>query len=65
MKYELLFPDQIKNAIKRNIPVVLPVGVLEYHSKHCVVGVDTLLVIKALEIIDESITIVEKEFGFI
>jgi len=48
MRYEMMFPDQIRKAIKEHWPVVLPVGVLEYHAEHCVVGVDTLLVVRLL-----------------
>ena len=35
MRYELMFPDQIRRAIDENWPVLVPVGVLEYHSEHC------------------------------
>ncbi|HOV22456.1 MAG TPA: creatininase family protein [bacterium] len=58
MKYEMMFPDQIRKAIKDNTPVVLPVGVIEYHSEHLVVGVDTLLIIRALEIIEKEMDVV-------
>jgi len=58
MKYENMFPEQIREAIKKNIPVVLPVGVIEYHSEHLSVGVDTLLVLKALEEIEKEMEII-------
>ncbi|MCM8769647.1 MAG: creatininase family protein [Candidatus Omnitrophica bacterium] len=58
MKYELMFPDQIRQAIDENWPAVLPVGVLEYHSEHCVVGVDLLLVIRALEHLEKEMKLV-------
>ncbi len=32
MRFELMFPDQIRKAIKEHWPVVLPLGVLEYHG---------------------------------
>jgi len=54
MRYEMLFADQLRAAIQKNTPVVLPVGVLEYHSEHCVFGVDTLLIEKALEILEKE-----------
>ena len=44
MRYELMRPSQIREAIKRRTPVVLPLGVLEYHSEHLPVGMDTLAV---------------------
>jgi len=58
MKYEMMFPDQIRKGIDENLPVVLPAGVIEYHSEHLVVGVDTLIVIKALEILEKEMDII-------
>ena len=49
-----MYPHQISQAIEENWPVVLPLGVLEYHGEHSVAGVDTLLVIRALEIIEKE-----------
>lgn len=42
MRFELMLPHQIKTAIAENWPVVLTVGVLEYHGEHSGVGMDTL-----------------------
>ena len=42
MRYELMLPHQIRTAIAGNWPVVLPLGVLEYHGEHMAVGMDTL-----------------------
>ena len=58
MRYEMMFPDQIGKALKESYPVVLPVGVLEYHAEHCVVGVDTLLIIRALELLEKELDII-------
>ncbi|HOK57031.1 MAG TPA: creatininase family protein, partial [bacterium] len=58
MRYENMFPEQIREAIKKNIPIVLPVGVIEYHSEHLCIGVDTLLVLKALEEIEKEMEII-------
>jgi len=58
MRYELMWPAQIRQAIKDNWPVVLPVGVLEYHGEHLVTGVDTLLVVRALEALEEELSLV-------
>lgn len=58
MKYELMLPYQIRDAIDRNVPVVLPMGVLEYHAEHLAVGMDTLAVIKILEILEQRIELV-------
>ena len=58
MRYELMFPHQIREAIDENWPVVFPLGVLEYHSEHCAVGVDALLVVRAVEILEQQMDMV-------
>ena len=58
MKYELMFPDQIRKAIEEHWPVVLSLGVLEYHSEHCCLGTDTLVIVRALEILEKEINII-------
>ncbi len=58
MRYELMFPEQIRKAIDENWPVVLSLGVLEYHAEHCCVGVDTLLVVRAVEELEKEIDMV-------
>ncbi|MBW8909979.1 MAG: creatininase family protein [Mesorhizobium sp.] len=54
MRYELMLPHQIRKAIVENWPVVLPLGVLEYHGEHMAVGMDTLAVIKTVELIEKE-----------
>jgi creatinine amidohydrolase/Fe(II)-dependent formamide hydrolase-like protein len=49
---------EIRAAIAKNTPVVLPLGVLEYHGEHLGVGMDTLAVIKSLELIEREMEIV-------
>ena len=58
MRYELMFPEQIRQAIKESWPVVLPLGVLEYHSEHLVTGTDTLFVIRAAELLEKEMDLV-------
>ena len=58
MRYEMMLPHQIRAAIAGNWPVVLPLGVLEYHGEHMAVGMDTLAVTKALDIIEKEAEIV-------
>jgi len=58
MRYEMMFPDQIREAIDNNVPVVLALGVLEYHGEHMTPGVDTLLVIHAIDIIEKEMPLV-------
>jgi len=52
MRYELMLPHQIREAISARWPVVLPLGVLEYHGEHMAVGMDTLAVVKLVEILE-------------
>src|SRR5665213_3239653 len=54
LRYELMLPHQIRSAIKDRRPVVLPLGVLEYHGEHMAVGMDTLAVVKILHIIEKE-----------
>jgi creatinine amidohydrolase/Fe(II)-dependent formamide hydrolase-like protein len=58
MRYELMLPHQIRKAIEEHWPVVLPLGVLEYHGEHMAVGMDTLAVIKTLELIEAEMDLV-------
>ncbi len=58
MRYETMFPDQIRSAIDDNLPVVLALGVLEYHGEHLVSGVDTLVIVRALDILEKDIPMV-------
>lgn len=58
MRYELMFPHQIRRAIRQNWPVVLAVGVLEYHSEHCAVGTDTLIINRVIDELEKTIPMV-------
>lgn len=58
MRYEMMLPHQIRAAITENRPVVLPLGVLEYHGEHMAVGMDTLAVVKALELLEAELDLV-------
>lgn len=58
MRYEMMYPDQIRKAIGKSWPVAMAVGVLEYHAEHCAVGVDTILVVKALEELEKDMDVV-------
>lgn len=49
MRLEMMLPHQIRDAIARNLPLVLPLGVLEYHGEHMAVGMDTLAVTRMVE----------------
>ncbi|MEW9806525.1 creatininase family protein [Mesorhizobium sp. ZMM04-5] len=58
MRYELMLPNQIRTAIEERWPVVLPLGVLEYHGEHMAVGMDTLAVVRMLELVEAEMNIV-------
>lgn len=58
MRYELMLPRQIRAAIEANVPAVLPIGVLEYHGEHMAVGMDTLAVTCALDVLSREAEIV-------
>ncbi|WKK57804.1 creatininase family protein [Sphingobacterium sp. BN32] len=55
MRYELMIPTQIRKAIADNIPVVLPLGVLEYHGEHLCTGVDTLVITETLAQLENEV----------
>ncbi|HEY7766026.1 MAG TPA: creatininase family protein [Aestuariivirgaceae bacterium] len=58
MRYEMMLPHQIRTAIDARWPVVLPLGVLEYHGEHMAVGMDTLVVVKFLELLETEAPLV-------
>lgn len=58
MRYELMLPHQIRAAIAANTPVVLPLGVLEYHGEHMAVGMDTLAVTRILDRLEREADLV-------
>ena len=58
MRYELMLPHQVRRAIDENRPVLLPLGVLEYHGEHMALGMDTLAVVKSLDLVEAEMDIV-------
>lgn len=58
MRYELMRPKHIREAIEKRWPVILPLGVLEYHSEHLPVGMDTLAVIRCAELLEQEMDLV-------
>jgi creatinine amidohydrolase len=58
MRYELMLPHQLREAMEKNWPVILPLGVLEYHGEHLGLGMDTLAVIRILDRLENEAPIV-------
>jgi creatinine amidohydrolase/Fe(II)-dependent formamide hydrolase-like protein len=58
MRYEMMLPHHIRTAIDARWPMVLPLGVLEYHGEHMAVGMDTLVVVKLLELLEAEAPLV-------
>ncbi len=58
MRYELMRPSQIRQAIAEKWPAILPLGVLEYHGEHLPVGMDTLAVVKAVELLENEMPLI-------
>ncbi len=49
MRYELLTPRHLRAAILANTPLVMAIGVQEYHGEHLPLGVDLLAVTRCLD----------------
>ncbi|MGI6355860.1 MAG: creatininase family protein [Lentisphaeria bacterium] len=58
MRYELMRPKHIREAIEKRWPVILPLGVLEYHGEHLPVGMDTLAVVRCAELLEQEMDLV-------
>ncbi len=49
MRYELCTPHRLRAAIAANTPLVMALGVQEYHGEHLPLGVDLLAVTRCLD----------------
>lgn len=58
MRFDLMLPNQIRDAIARNLPAVLPIGVMEYHGEHMGVGMDLLAVTRTIDRLEQEADIV-------
>ncbi|MCX7889931.1 MAG: creatininase family protein [Rhodobacteraceae bacterium] len=54
MRLDLMRPAEIRAAIAANLPLALPLGVLEYHGEHLPVGMDMLAVSRVLDRIEAA-----------
>ena len=54
MRYSDILPYQLREAIAKNTPVLLAIGVLEYHSEHLPLGVDTKIIEGVFDRLEEE-----------
>jgi creatinine amidohydrolase len=57
MRFERMRPHQLREAIERSTPVVLPIGVMEYHGGHLPAGVDLLAVTETLTRLEPEVVL--------
>ena len=55
MRYDRMRPARIAAAITDGTPVVLPIGVMEYHGGHLPAGVDMLVVTETLARLGDTV----------
>lgn len=53
MQYLKMLPYQVREAIDKNVPAVLPLGVIEYHAEHLPLGLDCFTCINAIERVEK------------
>ncbi len=54
MRLENCYPDYLEDAKKRNVPLFLPVGTMEYHANHLPLGTDTQVAYHICERIEKE-----------
>ncbi len=57
MRFEQMRPAELEDAVERDIPFVLPIGVMEYHGQHLPCGVDLIVVTEVLERLGDEIVV--------
>ena len=58
MKLIEMRPDQIRDAVRRNLPVLMAAGSVEYHGPHLPVGTDLLIPLSVCETIERQCEVV-------
>ena len=58
MKLENAYPDILDEARKKNTPLFVPVGTIEYHSDHMPLGTDTQCACHVLERLEKELDII-------
>ena len=56
-KMELSYPREVERIKREELPVLLPVGTMEYHSTHCPYGCDTLVAQGVCEKVAERVNV--------
>ncbi|MBE6567438.1 MAG: creatininase family protein [Ruminococcaceae bacterium] len=54
MRLENAYPEQLEEAKRKNIPIFIPVGTIEYHSAHLPLGTDTQVAFHTLERLEKT-----------
>lgn len=49
-----MFYDEIKDAVDRKVPFIIPIGTMEYHARHMSCGTDTLVVTGCLRELEKE-----------
>ncbi len=57
MRFDRMRPGQLQAAIAAGTPVVLPIGVMEYHGGHLPSGVDLLAVTGVLDRLGDAVVV--------
>ncbi len=57
MRFERMRPRELREAVDKGIPFVLPIGVMEYHGQHLPAGVDLIVVTQVLDRLDDEIVV--------
>ena len=58
MFYDLMFPDEQKTVQEKNLPLVIPIGNLEYHGQHSVCGTDIIITEGIAKLLEQQSDIV-------
>ena len=54
MQYLKMLPFQLREAIEKNTPVILPLGVIEYHAEHLPLGVDCFTCLESIDRLEKK-----------
>ena len=49
-----MLPYQVREAIEKNYPVILPLGVIEYHAEHLPLGTDCFTCLEAINRVEKK-----------